>query len=57
MADELNGEDPSNARSALFQLRRPITDTISTSRYDGRDVMARKSFRQSNQGDFSMEIF
>lgn len=52
----LGGEDPSNVRSALFQFRRQISDAIALSR-TGSDVMSRESFRQSNLGDFSMEMF
>lgn len=55
-SENLNGEDPSNVRSALFQFRRQIADVMALTR-NSRDVVGRESFRQSNIGDISMEIF
>lgn len=56
-SEHLAGKDPSNVRSTLFQFRRQIVETIALSR-NGRDHnMSIESLRQSNMGDFSMEIF
>ena len=55
-AEELNGEDPSDAKATLFQYKRHVSETLQLS-HQGSGLMGVECFRQSHVGDFSMEDF
>jgi len=57
-SEELEGEDPSDVRSKLFQCRQSISEVVSHQfSKDKRDEFARASFRMCNSGDVAMEFY